>query len=190
MPVTVVIEHYRRQHCCLVWTYGIEEPVMVSQESRAVPQPSSRGIDETDRQILRELAADGRMSMRTLAERVHISRASAYARVQRLVDEGVVRGFTIEVDHERLGVGTSAYITLKIEQTAWRSFAEEVKAIPEVEHVALVGGDFDVLLLVRAVDNGALRHVVLERLQMIPGVSSTRTLLIFDETARTVWPGV
>jgi DNA-binding Lrp family transcriptional regulator len=47
--------------------------------------------------------------------------------------------------------------------------------------MALVGGEFDVILLVRAADNAALRHVVLDELQAIPGVLSSRTFLIFED---------
>ena len=53
--------------------------------------------------------------------------------------------------------------------------------IEEVEHIALVGGDFDVLLLVRASDNSHLRRVVLENIQSIPRVRNTRTILIFED---------
>jgi len=49
--------------------------------------------------------------------------------------------------------------------------------------MALTGGEFDVMLLVRAADNNALRQVVLEQLQALPGVLSTRTILIFEDTA-------
>jgi DNA-binding Lrp family transcriptional regulator len=53
----------------------------------------------------------------------------------------VVRGFTTRVDHERMGLATSAYITVKIQQNSWRSLRDRVKALPQVEHIALVGGD-------------------------------------------------
>ena len=59
--------------------------------------------------------------------------------------------------------------------------AEHLSELPYVEHFALVGGDFDVLLLVRTPDNAALRDVVLVSLQALDGVRSTRTWLIFDE---------
>jgi DNA-binding Lrp family transcriptional regulator len=58
-----------------------------------------------------------------------------------------------------------------------------LREIPYVEHIALVGGDFDVLLLVRTPDNATLRDVVLERIQAVTGVRGTRTWLIFEETA-------
>jgi DNA-binding Lrp family transcriptional regulator len=45
----------------------------------------------------------------------------------------------------------------------------------------MLGADFDVLVLVRAPDNAALRDLVLDRIQAIPGVQTTRTWLVFDE---------
>ncbi|MBD0293172.1 MAG: Lrp/AsnC family transcriptional regulator [Jiangellaceae bacterium] len=145
---------------------------------------SARELDHVDRRILDELAHDGRISMRTLAERVHVSRANAYARVDRLIADGVITGFAAQVDHERAGLGTSAYVLLTIQQNTWREVAAALGVLPYVEHFALVGGDFDVLVLVRAPNNAALRHVVLERIQDVPGVRGTRTWLIFDEHDR------
>lgn len=146
-----------------------------------VGRTSGRVMDDVDRRILAELTVDGRLSVRALAERVHISRANAHARFQRLRSDGVITGFTAEVDHELAGLGTSAYVMLSIQQNAWRTVAAAVVALPYVEHVALVGGDFDVLALVRAPNNAELRRVVLERIQEVPGVRATRTWLVFDE---------
>ncbi|WP_052847582.1 Lrp/AsnC family transcriptional regulator [Streptomyces avicenniae] len=147
-----------------------------------LPRAGERLLDEVDEAILRLLRLDGRASIRSIAERVHISRANAYARVGRLLDEGVIRGFTARVDHERAGQGASAYITLKIRQDSWRTLREKLVRLPGAVHIALVSGDFDVLLLVHAPDNRALRELVLTRLQSIPEVLSTRTLLVFEET--------
>ncbi|MFF4586020.1 Lrp/AsnC family transcriptional regulator [Streptomyces sp. NPDC001388] len=138
-------------------------------------------LDDIDRQILSRLLLDGRISVRALAEQVHISRANAYTRIGRLVAEDVITGFTAQLNAQRAGLGTSAYVTMGIEQNAWRDISRELRGIPYVEHVALVTGDFDVLVLVRAPDNLALRQVVLEKIQGIPGVRSTRTWLVFDE---------
>ena len=142
---------------------------------------SVRPLDAPDRQILRELIKDARTSIRSLAERVHISRASAYSRVGRLVDEGVITGFSAKIDHERAGLGTSAYVSLTIEQNSWPEVSAHLGRLPYVEHVSRLGADFDVLVLVRAPDNAALRVVVLDRIQAIPSVRSTRTWLVFDE---------
>ncbi|MER5552101.1 Lrp/AsnC family transcriptional regulator [Streptomyces sp. NPDC002793] len=144
--------------------------------------PPARPLDSIDHAILRILRTDGRASIRAVAERVHVSRANAYARINRLVEDGVIRGFSARVNHERAGQAASAYITLKIVQNSWRTVRDQLQALPGAAHIALVSGDFDVLLLVHTPDNQALRELVLTRIQAIPEVLSTRTLLVFEET--------
>lgn len=138
-------------------------------------------LDDTDRRILDALTRDGRMSMRTLAETLHISRANAYARVERLRTSGVIRGFRADVDPALSGLGTSAYVTMNVRQADWRRLSEQLQALPGVAHIALLGGEFDVILLVRARDNADLRRLVLDEIQGMDGVVSTRTLLVFEE---------
>lgn len=138
-------------------------------------------LDEVDRTLLRLLRADGRASIREVAERAHISRANAYARLDRLRDTGVITGFTAVVDPAAAGSGLSAYVTVKIRQRSWKAFRERLAEFAEVEHAALVSGDFDMLLLVRTTDAHALRDLVLERLHSLPEVVTTQTLFILDE---------
>ncbi|MDH6134733.1 DNA-binding Lrp family transcriptional regulator [Kitasatospora sp. MAA4] len=148
------------------------------------PPPVERGLDRVDHSILRLLQQDGRASIRSVAERVHVSRANAYARIARMMEDGVIRGFTARVDHERSGQGASAYVTLKIVQNSWRTVRDQLLELPGVAHIALVGGEFDVLMLVHTPDNRALRELVLGSIQSIPQVLATQTLLVFEETDR------
>ncbi len=165
--------------------YGIlmtgQMSTMSSSEPAAIGRLVSRPLDALDRQILSELISDARTSIRSLAERVHISRAGAYARVNRLVADGVITGFSASIAHERAGLGTSAYVSLSIEQNSWGEVSAHLGRLPYVEHVSRLGADFDVLVLVRTPDNAALRTLVLDRIQSIPSVRTTRTWLVFDE---------
>jgi DNA-binding Lrp family transcriptional regulator len=145
-------------------------------------------LDDLDRAIVAELREDGRMSMRVLATRLHISRAGAYTRVQRLEAMGVITGYTVQVDPQRYGHGLSAYVHLKIAQSAWKQLQARLLAVAEVEHAALVSGDSDIVLLVRTRDIAALRELVLNSFQGMPEVLSTQTVLIFDEL-RSSRPG-
>jgi len=138
-------------------------------------------MDAIDERIIDTMCRDGRVSVRALAEKVHISRANAYSRIQRLRDTGVITGFTATVDPVARGLATSAYITLNVEQRDWRRIRTELAGLPGVEHIALVGGEFDVIMLVRARDNIALRALVLDDIQGIDGVLNSHTLLVFDE---------
>jgi DNA-binding Lrp family transcriptional regulator len=142
-------------------------------------------LDETDRHIVDELRANGRMSMRALAAVLHISRANAYTRVARLERDGVITGYTAIVDPQRYGHTLSAYVYLKVQQQAWKRLQNRLADIPEVDHAALVSGEHDIVLLVRTRDAAALRDLVLTRLQDMPEVVSTQTELIFDEIRPT-----
>lgn len=139
-------------------------------------------LDDVDRKIIAELSRDARLSVRSLAERLHISRASAYSRLDRLITDGVVRGFSVRLDPAMIGLTTSAYVTLGIEQNSWREVSARLREVSGILNFALIGGDFDVLALVRVAGQGKLRDLVLNDLHSIPGVLSTRTHLIFDES--------
>jgi DNA-binding Lrp family transcriptional regulator len=145
-------------------------------------------MDDTDRLIVDALRADGRMSMRALADHIHISRASAYSRVARLEREGVITGYAALIDPVRAGYALSAYVYLNIAQRSWKSVRGQLLRMPEVDHVALVSGEHDIVLRVRASDAVSLRDVVITRLQEIPEVHSTQTVLIFEEAAPTQSP--
>lgn len=150
-------------------------------EEKATPASASAELDRIDREILAELTRDGRMSVSQVAENVHISRAHAYTRITRLTNEGVLKKFTAVVDPIKVGRKSSAYVTLKVEQRSWRELREALRALPEVEHIALVGGDFDVILLVRGTDNTDLRRIIFDQLQSMAGVLDTQTFLIFED---------
>jgi DNA-binding Lrp family transcriptional regulator len=151
------------------------------QWQMAGPDGQMAALDDVDRAVVAALQEDGRMSMRALATRLHISRAGAYNRVQRLEALGVITGYTAVIDPQRFGHGLSAYVYLKIAQHSWQPVQRKVVAMPEVEHAALVSGDTDIVLLVRTRNTATLREVVLTKLQEMPEVHSTQTVLIFDE---------
>ncbi|MCX6399887.1 MAG: Lrp/AsnC family transcriptional regulator [Propionibacteriales bacterium] len=138
-------------------------------------------MDAVDREILDILRVDSRTSIRDVASRIGLSRATAYARVKRLIDTKVIRGFTIDVDHAALGLGLPAYVHVRIKQNSWKSFRNKAWALEEAAHVALVAGDFDCVILVRARDAEHLRELVLERIQALPEVVATQTVLVFEE---------
>jgi DNA-binding Lrp family transcriptional regulator len=140
-------------------------------------------LDETDRLIVEALRADGRLSMRALAARVHLSRANVYTRVARLQDDGVITGYAALIDPVRYGYGLSAYVYLDIAQRSWKAVRRQLLSMPEVDHVALISGEHDILVRVRAHDAASLRDVVLTRLQAMPEIRATQTVLIFEELA-------
>lgn len=139
-------------------------------------------LDDTDRHILGELVADGRMSVNTLAERVGVSRATAYTRLERLLESGVITGFQAVVDPAKAGMGVAALILANVEQHAWQEARDELLRLPGLEYLAFTSGGFDMVLLVRVPDVVSLRDVVLVKLHGSRHVRSTQTIFVLDES--------
>lgn len=131
--------------------------------------------------MLEVLRTDGRISVNELAARANVSRATAYARFDRLRRTGVIRGFRADIDPAALGYDVTALILVDVEQGRWRSALHELEALPGVEYVAVTSGTFDFVLLVRAPGVAALRDVLLVRIQAVEPVRSTQTIFVLDE---------
>ena len=127
------------------------------------------------------LADEGRLSVNEVAARAGVSRATAYARYDRLVADGVISRFRADVDPHAIGLDVAAMILVNVEQGAWPTTRDKISRLPGVEYVALTSGEFDFVLLVRVPDIAALRDVVLYRLQGMPEVRSTQTIFVLDE---------
>jgi Lrp/AsnC family transcriptional regulator, leucine-responsive regulatory protein len=143
-------------------------------------------LDETDHAILRELVEDGRLSVNTLAQKANVSRATAYGRLKKLCDSGVIRKFSAIVDPVKVGLPIAALILVNVEQNSWQSARDELTALPGLEYLAFTSGGFDMVLIVRVPDVVALRDVVLVRLHGSRHVRSTQTIFVLDETGPLV----
>lgn len=138
-------------------------------------------LDELDLQIVSLLQANGRMSIPEIARQVNTSRPTAYARFDRLLENGTITGFRAEVPPDRLGLSVAALLMIETEQAEWRTVAEELLANPDVVWLGLVAGKADFALLVRAESLGHLRDVILDGLVQTPGVKSVVTNIMLEE---------
>ncbi|MEV7966247.1 Lrp/AsnC family transcriptional regulator [Sphaerisporangium sp. NPDC088356] len=141
-------------------------------------------LDATHMKILEVLRENGRISVAALAERVGISRASAYTRFEALRADGVIKKFTAEVDHVRAGLGITALVFVTVRQQMWKQFRAQLAQMPEVEYCAITTGQHDAMIQVRMADVAAVHALVTERLASIPAVKATETVFILDEVLK------
>ena len=140
-------------------------------------------LDRIDRNILAALSRDGRLSMAELATQVGLSKTPVQARVKRLEQEGIIRGYSAVVDHERMGEGHVAFVQVKLSDTrslALNAFNKAVQAIAEIEQCHMMAASFDYLLKVRTRDIAAYRKVLGERISALPHVAQTSTFVAME----------
>ncbi|MGI8939061.1 MAG: Lrp/AsnC family transcriptional regulator [Iamia sp.] len=138
-------------------------------------------LDDVDRRLVTLLQDDARMSVKELATRARIGRATAYSRLDSLRQRGVITAFRAEVDPAAAGNALVAYVFVDVEQQRWEQAKSRLIQLPGLVHLGLTSGAHDAVLLVRCPDIETLRDVVLIRLHQIPEVRSAQTLLVLDE---------
>jgi DNA-binding Lrp family transcriptional regulator len=120
----------------------------------------TESIDALDARLLRELAAEPRVGVLELSRRLGVARATAQARLDRLVKRGVIASFAPRIDPEALGYGVTAFATLEIRQGSGAQVLKHLEAIPEVLEVHTITGQGDMLCRLVARSNADLQHVI------------------------------
>jgi Lrp/AsnC family leucine-responsive transcriptional regulator len=135
-------------------------------------------LDGFDRKILDVIAVEGRITVTDLAKRIGLSKSPTQARLRRLEETGVVRGYRALFDPILLGRDHVAFVEVKLSDTresALAAFNTAVTRIPEIEQCHLIAGAFDYLLKVRTSSMSSYRLVLADRLSTLPHVASTST---------------
>lgn len=131
-------------------------------------------IDATDRRILAQLQAKGRLANADLAAAVNLSPSACHRRVQRLQDEGIIRGYVALLDERKLGYGTTVFVEITLSGQSdelLAAFESAVAAVPNVLECQLMAGKADYLLKVVATDTDDFARLHRQHLAHLPGVA-------------------
>jgi DNA-binding Lrp family transcriptional regulator len=139
------------------------------------PDRSSR-IDELDARLLRELDESPRVGVLELSRRLGVARATVQARLDRLVQRGVIATFAPSLDPVALGYSVTAFATLEISQGQGQVVLAHLRAIPEVLEVHTITGQGDMLCRLVARSNDDLQHV-LDRVTEFPEIVRTSSVI-------------
>ena len=141
-------------------------------------------MDNYDRNILKHLQDDGRMSNLQLAERIHLSPPQTLRRVRALEEKNIIRGYVAQVSAEAIGLGVMAFVSLSLDREQFRNVREverNLMAFPEIIECHTISGDFDYILKVVASDLKALSQFLTDTLMQVPGVASLRSMICMEE---------
>lgn len=147
----------------------------------------SAALDATDRAILRLLVDDATLGTAEVGRRLGLPQAQVWRRVKALRDSGVLAGRRVELDLERLGLGVTVFLGLKLAakgRMGLEDFERVISAIPEVTEVHHVLGHYDYRLRVVARDLSDFERLLRRRLMTLPGVGEVEANVLLSEERR------
>jgi Lrp/AsnC family transcriptional regulator for asnA, asnC and gidA len=146
-------------------------------------------VDELDKKILEVITLNARIPFKDVADVCGVSRAAIHQRVQRLMDIGVIVGSGYHVNPRMLGFRTCTYVGLSLAKgSMYKEVVEELKKIPEIVEAHFTTGNYSVIIKLYARDNEHLMNLLNERIQEIPGVLNTETMISLDQSIKKEIP--
>ena len=146
-------------------------------------------IDKLDRKILGILSLNARIPFKDVAAECGVSRAAIHQRVQHLIENGVIVGSGFHVNPKSLGYTTCTYVGLNLERgSMYREVVERISSIPEVIECHFTTGSYTMLVKLFAKDNEQLMDMLNNKIQSIPGVVSTETLISLEQSIKREIP--
>lgn len=145
-------------------------------------------MDEKDRQLLKHLQGDARLTNTELARRVDLSPPGLQRRLRKLEDAGIIEQYVTLLDREAVGFDMLCFVQvtlLRHEPESIRRFKEIVQDMPEVLECHHITGEFDYLLKVIVRNREHLEQFLVEKLTPVPGMDKIRTSLVLREIKTT-----
>ena len=159
-------------------------------------------IDEIDVKLISELVKNGRMTVADLSKRIGAPRTTLTSRLRRLLESGIIRGFTALLNYKQLGYGITAFVLVQVKRgkpidgrSNQEVFAEMIakesekrEDLPWIEEAHIITGDYDILLKVRAKSMDELTNFLITELARHPDVERTLTLMVLKTPHAGLFP--
>jgi DNA-binding Lrp family transcriptional regulator len=145
-------------------------------------------MDEKDEKIIKILEENAKLSTQEISKRTLIPITTVHNRIKKLEKEGVIKGYTVNLDYEKIGKKLSAYTLISVDyqllkqaKMTQEDLANKLSAYEPVEEVALVTGSVDLVLKLRAKDMKEMDHFLTGKLRENKGVGPTQTLMVLHQ---------
>lgn len=146
-------------------------------------------LDETDLRILEIITKNARIPFKDVATDCGISRAAVHQRVNRMTEMGVITGSGYYIDPKKVDYRTCTYVGIFLEKGGlYHEVAELLNKISEIVECHYTTGQYAIFIKVYAHDNEHLKEILSEKIQLIPGISSTETFISLEQTFKREVP--
>jgi len=138
-------------------------------------------LDKFDTAILRALQRDARASLHDISAQVGLSSTPCWNRIKRLEEGGVIRGYTVRIDPDEIGLRDTVILQVTLESHSEETlydFGKALEQIPEVLEAFLVSGDYDYYIRIAVRDTRDYERILRERLYQIPGIRHSKSSFV------------
>jgi Transcriptional regulators len=143
-------------------------------------------MDNIDAKIINILRKNSRTGASEISEKVKLSVSAVIERIKKLEGSGVILGYTLILDNQKIGKDVTAFIYVSLERPQFNAqFEADVQSNQQITECHYITGDFDYLLKVVAENTKSLENV-LNEIKSIQGVSKTLTNIVFSTTKNEV----
>jgi Lrp/AsnC family leucine-responsive transcriptional regulator len=148
-------------------------------------------LDEKDLAILMLLQKNCRMTAREIARKIDSPITTVFAKMRRMEQEKIIRGYKAILDSKKLNFGTTAFILASFSyrngetSLSQRVIAEQIAKFPEVQDVHIISGDWDILIKIKEESVDAVGNFVIDKLRTVEGIEKTLTCVVFDTQKET-----
>ncbi|WP_081467405.1 Lrp/AsnC ligand binding domain-containing protein [Anaerophaga thermohalophila] len=150
---------------------------------------SNLQIDSLDKKILSMITQNARIPFLEVARECKVSGAAIHQRIQRLMNMGVIKGSEFIINPGKIGYHTCAFIGIFLKKASlFDKVVKMLEEIPEVVECHYTTGEYAMFIKIFARSNEHLKRILHDRLQNIPGISSTETIISLDESFKRQLP--
>ncbi len=140
-------------------------------------------IDSLDRKILSLITENARIPYLEVARECNVSGAAIHQRIQRLTRLGIITGSEFMINPEKVGYHTCAYMGIFLESASlYSEVVKKLRDIPEIVQCHYTTGNYSIFIKVYTKNNEDLKHVLVDKLQSIPGIERTETFISLEES--------
>ena len=136
-------------------------------------------MDELDLKILQLLQKNARLSYREIARELNVAVGTVYNRIKRMEEEGIIKGFCVAIDYEKVGFGLTAVIGIKAKGREIVRIEREIAKNPRVMQVYDVTGEYDIIAIAKFQNRADMNRFV-KWLLSLEGVEKTNTSVVMD----------
>lgn len=145
-------------------------------------------LDLLDLEILRLLQGNSALTIKEVAQSVHLSISPTFDRIKQLQEKGYIRGQVALLNRKKLQLGLMVHCQITLEKQNKKNFSafeQAIKEFPQVTSCHLVSGSFDYLVNVVCADVESYNKFFQEKLAVLPFVAHINTLFVMDEIKNT-----